>query len=650
MYRILFLLLLIGCSTRSGQQNQLSNSQSPYLREHADNPVNWQEWNDATLEQARAEDKPLLVSIGYSACHWCHVMENESFMNEEVARIMNENFVCVKVDREERSDVDQMYIHAAEVMTVNAGWPLNAFALPDGRAFHIATYLPKDEWIRLLTTVAANWKDKKADLENKANTVANDTRMMSGMLTSDTTSLRYDIPSFLNNISSFNKDLDFNNGGLKGDIKFPMPCVAEFMLQHSYLKNDRQSMQWVTTTLDAMMTGGLYDHLGGGFARYTTDSLWQVPHFEKMLYDNGQLVSLYAHAYQQTGNESYKKVIAETLSFIEKEMMAVDGSFYSSIDADSEGEEGKYYKWTDAELRAAAGDQALKYFNLNDGVLSIKQHPTDELKEKLLEAREKRVRPNVDRKVITSWNAMMTIGFLDAYRATGNEYYLGIAMKNGIFLQTRMTATDTVFRSMYEGKRSVIGFLDDYAWLAKAYIELYQNTFDVGWLNNARKVTDAALKRFKDDKSPLFYYSANGTTEYFDTVIPSSNSVFAGVLLSLGEYTQDNSYTTAGTKAVEQMIGLIDSSWIFKANWARLAEALNFGPYEIAIVGSNALEFSSQLQRRVLPPALFMGGTEENLPLLERKRVANKTMIYVCKNRTCKLPVDDPQKALAQLK
>jgi len=639
VYRFFVLALLLTACTQP-RENRLLHSQSPYLREHADNPVHWQEWSDATLQQAKDEDKPLIVSIGYSACHWCHVMERETFMDEDVARIMNESFICVKVDREQLPDVDAEYVHASELLTGTAGWPLNAFALPDGRAFHTVTYYPKDAWMKLLDQILKSWKEQRKDLENQATLVKQNIDAINTSIIPTGNDLKLDLSAFLNNTPSWFSSLDLSNGGVKGSPKFPMPSVGELMLQHSMLTNDKRSQQWIATTLDAMMNGGLYDHLGGGFARYATDSLWQVPHFEKMLYDNGQLASLYSHAYKQTGKELYKDVIIETLSFIETSMTSPEGAFYSSIDADSEEEEGKYYKWTADEL----GEEALKYFKVVDGVLNLKQTPPSELKNKLLIVRNKRVAPSIDTKIITSWNAMMIVGFLDAFTATGDQHYLDVALKAATFLDSDRLKTGKIFRLP-----GIEGVLDDYAWLAKSYIHLYQATFDIKWINKANDITQLALKKFGNDNSPLLYYSSNGIIEYFDNVLPSSNSVFAEVLFLLGDYLQNEQYTQLATAAIEHAVSPLDVETVHIANWARLAEAIHFSPYQIAIVGERALEFSKQLQTHSLPPAIFLGGNEENLPLLENKLVPNKTMIYVCKNRTCKLPVDDPQKAINQI-
>jgi len=354
-----------------------------------------------------------------------------------------------------------------------------------------------------------------------------------------------------------------------------------------------------------------------------------------MLYDNAQLLSLYSHAFKATGNKNYERVIRETISFVETTMTSPEGGFYSSVNADSEGEEGKFYKWNDPEVS--------KYFEVYDGVLNLKKEPVpDSIKEKFLALRNKRTHPSIDDKIITSWNAMMIVGLVDAFTATGDQHYLDVALK-----AAKHFDSPTVLRLP-----KIDGFLDDHAWLAKAYIQLYQSTFEVEWLNKAKSVTDLALKKFANKNSALFLYSADplfNNIELFDNVIPSSNSVLAEVLFQLGDYFQDPHYTTLATKAVEQVVAPIDIEGVHLANWARIAEAINYSPYEIAIIGDQSLDFAKELQRRSLPPAIFLGGKSEDLPLLENKLVKNKTMIYVCKNRTCKLPVEDPKEALRQL-
>jgi uncharacterized protein YyaL (SSP411 family) len=637
---------------------RLLTSSSPYLREHADNPVDWYEWGDEAFERARKENKPVIVSIGYASCHWCHVMERESFMDAEVAKIMNDSFISIKVDREERPDVDQQFVYASTALTGTAGWPLNAFALADGKPFHTITYHTKAEWIDLLKRVSVAWNNDSNKLKKQAASLTEGITPLFEYR-GDTT-LRLDLPAFINNLPNSYSSLDFNNGGLKGYPKFPIPSVVEFMLQHYHLTGDERAGQWVTTTLDAIANSAVYDHVGGGFARYATDSLWQVPHFEKMLYDNGQLLSLYAKAFKATKNKRYGKIVSETLVFIERELTSENKFYFSSIDADSNGEEGTFYKWTTDELRSVLGDGGSRYFNISDeNILTTKPGSDvdiDSLKALLYDARQRRVYPLVDHKIITSWNAMMFIGCMDGATVLNDKDKLSEAITLLDVLSVKMFNNERVSRSMLNGTASETeGYLEDYAWLAKANIQAYEHSFSVSFLERAKAITDIAINRFQNKNSPLFYYSASPdsrlirNTEFFDQAIPSSNSVFAEVLLKLGEYYQDERYTKAAYAAITEAISSLDIDATSISNWARLAEIVHHQPYEIAVVGEQFTTALSALQSNYLPTAIFMGGTEENLPLLENKLIPGQTTIYVCRNRTCKLPVTDPKEALKQI-
>ncbi|HZY81286.1 MAG TPA: thioredoxin domain-containing protein [Cyclobacteriaceae bacterium] len=653
------LLLLISCGEKRDEgASRLADSESPYLREHADNPVNWYEWSDEAFERAAKENKPVIVSIGYASCHWCHVMEDESFMDPEVARIMNENFISIKVDREERPDVDQQFIYASQALTGTAGWPLNAFALSDGKPFHTITYYPKDQWIDLLNRVAAAWKDDSGKLKKQAADLTKNIKPFFEYKNPDSV-LRLDLKAFINHVPTIQLELDFNYGGLKGAPKFPMPSLIEFMLQYSYMKKDTIPWNWVKTTLNGMHHGGIYDQIGSGFGRYSTDSLWHVPHFEKMLYDNALLLSAYSNAYKATKIDAYLRVVHDLQSFIKREMTIDDSVFVASINADSEGEEGKYYMWTADQFKSVLGkdaERAMKYYHIKSTGEHVPRRTFghvdfsngdmfDSINQKLREERKKRIHPESDRKIITSWNAMMIIGFLDARSFNNNA---PLAYRAASFLEKHMVKDDRVYRNMlYGGKPTIEGFLDDYAWLAKAYIKMYQYDFNIEQLNKARKIADLAIEKFKDPNSPFFFYSA-GTKdnkvirniELFDQAIPSSNSVFAEVLLMLGEYYQEPRYTKLAEAAITEMISSLDIDISSISNWARLAQIVDFGYYEIAVVGSASTN-AHVLDFEYLPATIMMGGPTENLPLLENKLVEGQTTIYVCRNRICKLPTTD---------
>jgi uncharacterized protein YyaL (SSP411 family) len=649
-------LLLVSCQGSTDQgAGRLLTSSSPYLRDHADNPVNWYEWSDEAFELAHKQNKPVIVSIGYAACHWCHVMERESFMDPEVARVMNENFISIKVDREERPDIDQQFVYASTALTGTAGWPLNAFALPDGKPFHTITYHTKTEWIDLLKRISAAWKDDSNKIVQQANSLTQGIKPMFEYKADTTLSL--DLPAFINHIPSIYSSLDFNNGGIKGYPKFPMPSLIEFMLQHYHLTGDKRAEQWITTTLDAIANGGLYDHIGGGFARYSTDSLWHVPHFEKMLYDNAQLISIFAKAYKVTRNKRYKKVVHETIRFVERELKSDRNLYLSSLDADSDNEEGKFYKWTPEQLQSAIGAKSMSYFDVSkENILRAKTSADiDSLKAILYDARAGRIYPLIDGKIITSWNAMMLTGYIDAVTALNDDDHLRMASSLLDNLNPLMFKDERVFRSMLDNKIATDGYLEDYAWLAKANIHMYEASLNAKYLETAKAITDIALKKFENANSPFFYYSASPdnrlirNTEIFDQAIPSSNSVFAEVLLKLGEYYQDELYTKGAHDAIAEAVASLDIDITTISNWARLAEIIHYKPYEIAIMGEDAIARCYDLQRNYLPTAIFMGGNEENLPLLENKLIPGQTTIYVCRDRTCKLPVKDAKEALKQI-
>jgi len=560
--------------------NQLSNSSSPYLREHADNPVHWQEWNEQTLAHASKENKPVIVSIGYAACHWCHVMERETFMDTAVARLMNENFVCIKVDREERPDLDQVYIQAAELTSGNAGWPLNAFALPDGRPFYAATYFPKDQWSSLLTQIVNAFSNDHQNLIRQAQAVKNNIKQQDSLELGIRTSEPTVIKDFLGAVPSWRPQLDMVHGGLVGPNRFPMPAVSEFMLQYSYVTGDSTFKEWTRITLEEMAYGGIYDQVGGGFARYAIDSMWQVPHFEKMLYDNGQLVSLYSHAFQATGDSLYLRIVRETLAFVAAELTSPEGAFYSSVNADSEGEEGKYYVWTEDEVTSTLDSQEARdmvsifgvtskgNWEAGRNILHVKTGMRDEEKIKqlagarkaLADRRAKRTRPSSDQKILTSWNAIMTSGYVTAFRATGEQAYLGAALNNAAYLVKNLQPGDGVMLHSRLGSMSgAAGFLEDYAWTARAFIHLYEVTFDLAWLERARALADHAVGKFGSQDNALFFFApgeqdnpVSRKMEVYDNVIPSSNSVFAEVLFILGEYYQNEEYTKRAVNAVTQ--------------------------------------------------------------------------------------------------
>jgi hypothetical protein len=660
--------------------NSLVNETSPYLLQHANNPVNWYAWNDDTLSKAKEENKMLLISIGYAACHWCHVMEHESFENEEVARVMNENFICIKVDREERPDVDQVYMNAAYLINGNGGWPLNALAMPDGKPFFAGTYYPKENWIKLLEYFAAIYKTEPEKLEVQAENVSKGIRDIEH-LPMNTNPVSFSENDLNKMFFLFQKRIDSEHGGTKGGMKFPMPSIWEFLLQYHYFSKNEEALNAVEITLNNMANGGIYDQVGGGFSRYATDVKWHVPHFEKMLYDNGQLVSLYSHAFQVTANPLYKRVVYETLEFVNRELTSPEGGFYSSLDADSEGEEGKYYVWGEKEIKEVLKEDAgfyLDYFgiteqgnweknkNIPDASFSKKNVAVNEqitqklvsLNKKLFDEREKRIRPATDDKILTSWNSLMTKGLIDAYQAFGDESFLNSAKRNIDFLLKNMFAeNNSLFRNYKNGKATIHGFLDDYAFFITALIEYYQVTFDESYLQKAKAVTEYVNKHFFDKESGMFLYTDDQYSnliarkmEVTDNVIPSSNSEMAKNLFFLSQYFDNKDYKEKSMQLIKNVSDDLAKNLGYYSNWAQAMLLQVYPATEIAIVGKDWKEKLMQFQKNYLPNTIYSGGENEGtLPLLENKLAEGRTMIYVCKNKSCNLPVENVAHALNQI-
>jgi len=677
-------------SQNHAYSNKLVEESSPYLLQHAHNPVNWYPWGEEALEKAKNENKLLLISVGYAACHWCHVMEHESFEDTTVANLMNKYFVSIKVDREERPDVDNVYMKACHLATnKSCGWPLNAFALPDGRPVWAGTYFPKKEWLNVLNYFVELYQKEPGKLETYAN------QLTEGIQTLEQISWNEDALQLSDNqiikwTDTFLQGIDKKRGGRKGAPKFPMPNNYEYLLKYAYQLDSKEAKETALSTLNNIAFGGIYDHLGGGFARYSTDADWHVPHFEKMLYDNGQLVSLYSQAYQWTKEPLYKKTVEETLEFIARELTNKSGGFYSSLDADSEGVEGKFYVWTQEEIENILQNEALaKLFNtyydiekdgnweetnvlqrkLSDEEITTEfKLSTEEInkkialvKAKLFEARSKRIRPGLDDKILTSWNALMLKGYIDAYKAFGKKEYLDIALKNADFLIKNMMQGDgRLFRNHKDGKSVINGFLDDYALLIQAFGALYEITFDEQWLYRADQLATYAITNFYDEKTGLFNYTSKldppliaRKMETSDNVIPASNSAMARGLHLLGLYLYKKTYS----EKAEQMLANILSTIVesnnpsFYSNWLQLYLDMLQSPYEIAVVGENYAVLQRDLLSQYLPNAVLLGGKDEGtLELLKSKLQEGDTYIYVCQDKVCKFPVQEVEAALELMK
>lgn len=670
--------------------NALFNENSPYLLQHAHNPVEWYPWGDEALEKAKSENKMLIVSIGYAACHWCHVMERESYEDTTVAKIMNEHFISIKVDREERPDIDDIYMSACQLTSGrNCGWPLNAFALPDGRPVWAGTYFPKQQWISILNQFINYQQEDPERLEEAANSLLQGLKQLDQVVTSDG-AIELGTNSITEMHDGFLAQIDWEKGGRSGQPKFPLPSNYEFLLEYHHIFQTPKSLEAVEITLNNMAFGGIYDQLGGGFARYSVDKNWFAPHFEKMLYDNGQLVSLYAKAYMQTGKDLYRQTIHETLAFIEREMRSAEGGFYSSLDADSEGEEGRFYTWTWNELaEAIPGEEELSLFaeyyhcqpngnwengrNIlyrrenrqafakNKGLeTSIVKSSLDKSLSRLFSIRKERIRPGLDDKILTSWNALMLSGFVDAYKATGEKNYLETARSNAQFIRDKMMDDDfRLWRSYKEGQRKINGFLDDYAFTIKAFVLLYETSHDSEWLELAKSLSDYVLKHFYEASSHTLYYTSDldpalvtRKTELNDNVIPGSVSQMAKNLFSLGHFYSDDTYLETASALYSKMVPTLKKvqQASYYSNWLSLSLKIEFPHYEIVIIGEEARQMAESFRKKYLPNAILIVSTEENKwPLTQDRLVEGKTMIYVCRNRVCKRPVDNSEDALKLL-
>lgn len=686
-------LLFFGCkaqkqsdNTHSDHQytNHLVNQSSPYLLQHAHNPVDWFPWGEEALTKAKEENKMMIISVGYAACHWCHVMEHESFEDTLVARKMNENFVCIKVDREERPDVDQIYMNAAYMINGSGGWPLNAIALPDGRPIFAGTYFPKDNWIKILDYFVKNYEEERDELETQAEKITEGIQQieMVPFQPEPATFVEDDLKGIF---ASWKTVLDFKKGGkTTKSNKFPMPSNWAYLLRYHSLFGDEEALKAVNVTLKEMANGGIYDHLGGGFARYSTDPDWHVPHFEKMLYDNGQLVSLYSEAYQYEANPLYKQRVYETLEFVKRELTSPEGGFYSSLDADSEGEEGKFYVWTKAEIDSILEEEEATFFNVyynvtargnweeHKNVLRVLKDkkevatklgvPVAELeqvlqgaKTKLMAARDKRVRPPLDDKVLTGWNALMLKGYVDAYRVFGEQEFLDIALKNANFLVKNALQSDNRLNRNYkDGKSSINAFLDDYSLLIEAFVSLYQATFDEQWLYKSKDLAEYAIAHFHDDDSKMFFYTSDEDAaliarkmEITDNVIPSSNSSMAKALFYLGTYFNKEDYLKMSEQMLTNVKEDVKTQAPFYSNWVILMTHFVKTPYEVAIVGPDFAAKRAEMDNHFLPNSFLLGGNSEGtLELLKSKFVEGKNRIYVCQNKVCKFPVEEVSKAV----
>lgn len=663
--------------------NALINETSPYLLQHAHNPVQWMAWNEETLALAIREDKPILLSIGYSSCHWCHVMEHQSFEDEAVASIMNQSFINIKVDREERPDIDQIYMDAVQAMNIRGGWPLNVFLTPQKKPFYGGTYFPKEHWKHILNQVANAFQEHRSDIEKSAEGFAQT------LQASEIEKYRIADPRHIDSnilataYQSIAHQFDTHWGGLDKEPKFPMPSIWLYLLNEYKATNNQAALDQTLITLNRIMMGGLYDQVGGGFARYSTDKEWLAPHFEKMLYDNGQLLSLYSHAFQLTQDKNFHEVAERTIRWLTREMTSPEHGFYSALDADSEGEEGKFYVWQMDELLTTFAPEAelwMDYFSIEpDGnwegnnILFRKKYDADfirdenismeflhqrrnEIYEKLLLQRNHRPRPFLDDKQIASWNGIMLKGLADWHKASGSHVALELAIKNAHFLTQHLIQDHHIFHSHKPGSKKTPGFLDDYAFVIESFIALHEATLDSQWLHEAKELMNTALNEFYDESEGYFFYTAASTTdliarkkEIFDNVIPASNSAIAKCLFQLGHFYLYDEWKEAAQNMCKRISHMIKTDSNYLANWSTLALWINNPYLEIAILGPEALVFAQALNRHFLPFKVMTGSKSEDnsIPLLENRASQDgNTYIYICNNNACLRPVGSVAEAI----
>ena len=645
--------------------------------------MNWYAWNDETLALAKKENKLILVSIGYSACHWCHVMEHESFEDEQVATIMNENFINIKVDREERPDIDMVYMGAVQLMTGQGGWPLNCFALPDGRPIYGGTYFPKKQWINVLGNLADLFATNPDKAYEYAAHLTDGLEQLEIPKVYDGTS--FDLLTLTNSVYKWKQSFDTEHGGPNRAPKFPLPNNYQFLLNYHFYENDLNVKKHLDVTLTKMAWGGIYDQLGGGFARYSTDVLWKVPHFEKMLYDNAQLVSLYSEAYKQTKNELYKKIVYETIDFVKRELTNPDFGFYSALDADSEGIEGKYYVWQKEELhRLLKNDFELfaDYYCVNDigywedenyvlirdteeSIIALKHNVSiSELQQKikacnaiLLDVREKRVKPGLDNKVLASWNGLMCKALADAYLVFEEEDFKTLALANANYLVKKYCKENGQLLRVINNNTSISGFLEDYAFVIDAFLSVYLITANENWLLKTKVLADYTLKHFYDNKQNTYYFTDSSQeklvvrkSEWSDNVIPASSSQMAINLYKLSIYFDNTNYRQISEKLLKSVIKEIESYGPGYSNWACLLLQYLKPQIEVVIVGKSVNENLVALYKQSPPNVIFaLSDKTSDLPLLKNRYVEGQTLIYVCKNNSCLLPTETVAEALKQI-
>ncbi|HRE75574.1 MAG TPA: thioredoxin domain-containing protein [Flavobacteriales bacterium] len=665
--------------------NRLSTESSPYLRQHAENPVDWFPWGEEAFSKAKAEGKLVLISIGYSSCHWCHVMEHETFSDVAAAEVMNRYFICIKVDREERPDIDQVYMNAVQLMSGQGGWPLNCFVMPDGRPVYGGTYFPRENWLKVLQHLNAIWKDEPEKVEDYAQ------RLTEGVQLSDLA-----IPEEGSNtfsaayadqvVQRWKNHFDSIEGGPNRAPKFPLPNNYEFLLRYAIYRNDDSVMKHVRLTLDKIALGGIYDQLGGGITRYSTDMIWKVPHFEKMLYDNAQIISLYSEAFRFTRDPLYLEIAERSIRFCIEEWSKPESGFYSALDADSEGEEGKYYVWKKDELQGLLGEEYSwfsEYYNINylgewehgnyillrrerdDAFARKHKMDIDDFLQKkkkahhlLMTVRKKRISPLLDDKILCSWNALMITALCDAWKCSGKNEYRDKAISTAHFILREMLKGDGgLYHCFHSGKAYVDGFLEDYAFCIEAFTRLFSITGDELWLAYADKWATYVLHYFSDENDILFYFTSSKSealiarkTELSDNVIPASNSVMARSLHELGGIMGKIEYTHRANRMLQTVYSHMEAYGAGYSNWGMLLLDLLEEPKEVVVCGEDADTMALRILQDVPPHVrVYVCIAESDLPLFKNRFKTGQSLIYVCRNKSCNLPVQSPEEALEQL-
>jgi uncharacterized protein len=637
--------------------NRLAQETSPYLLQHKDNPVDWYSWGEEALARARDEDRPILLSIGYSACHWCHVMERESFEDEETARFMNERFVCIKLDREERPDLDSIYMEACQAMTGHGGWPLNAFLTPEHVPFYAGTYFPPEprpgmpSWRQVLAAVAEAWEERRDEIRAGGERIAE--RLRGGALLQPSKEV-IDARGLGEAVARLREAYDPVHGGFGGAPKFPPASALEFLLR-------RGETEMTSHTLRAMASGGMYDQVGGGFARYSVDDRWLVPHFEKMLYDNALLARAYLHGWQVSGDPLFREVCEQTLDWALREMRGSERGFYSALDADSEGEEGRFYVWSLDELREVAGEEAARWFGATErgnfegrNILVRGEGSPEELgdwRRALYEVRSKRVWPGLDDKRLTSWNALMISALAEAGAVLEREDYLDAARAGARFLLEELRDVDgRLLRSWKDGQAKLNAYLEDHAFLLEALLTLYESSFEPRWFAAARQLADSMIERFADEQNGGFFETSADherlvarRKDLEDHPIPAGNSSAAYGLLRLAALTGEHEYER---RAVSVLRLLHELAPRHPQAFGHLLQALDFHlarTREVALVGDETAELERVVRGRFRPHLVLAGGAANGVPLLEgRDPVDGRAAAYVCENFACKMPVTEP--------